>query len=332
MLDQVIATVQQLIVKTGVLPAADVSPNLALAVVVALVALPLLLLATVGGGAKAKKAPVSLDPTKKVAFPLIKREIVSHDTRLFRFGLPSPAHHLGLPVGKHIFVSADIADGEGKVKLVSRPYTPTSSDNVLGYFDLVVKVYAPAAPKFPHGGLMSQHLDSLAIGDTVNVRGPLGAITLVDAGAFSVRARGADRRVPFKHVGMIAGGTGITPMYQVVEALAAYADAGALQRGTTVSLLFANQSADDILLRAELDGMKERYPALEFNVHYTVDTAPRKWTGSVGFVDEAMVEQHLPAAGDDTVVLLCGPPPMIKFACLPALTALGHDSSRVLTF
>ena len=39
----------------------------------------------------------------------------------------------------------------------------------------MIKVYkAGVHPKFPEGGKMSQHLDSLEIGDTVDMRGPKG--------------------------------------------------------------------------------------------------------------------------------------------------------------
>ena len=51
------------------------------------------------------------------------------------FALPSEQHVLGLPIGQHIYLSAKI-NGE----LVVRPYTPTSSDDDKGYFDLVLKV------------------------------------------------------------------------------------------------------------------------------------------------------------------------------------------------
>jgi cytochrome-b5 reductase len=35
------------------------------------------------------------DPTVKYAFPLIEKEKISHDTRRFRFALPSENHILG---------------------------------------------------------------------------------------------------------------------------------------------------------------------------------------------------------------------------------------------
>lgn len=46
------------------------------------------------------RGPVSLNPIEKIAFPLIKKRSVSHDTRKFTFALQSPKHVLGLPVGK----------------------------------------------------------------------------------------------------------------------------------------------------------------------------------------------------------------------------------------
>ena len=55
------------------------------------------------------------DPTAKVALPLIEREELSHDTHLFRFGLQSPDHILGLPVGQHIALSYVDADGKDRV-------------------------------------------------------------------------------------------------------------------------------------------------------------------------------------------------------------------------
>lgn len=83
-----------------------------------------------------KKAPKLLqDPDTKYSVELIEREEVSHDTRRFRFSLPSSEHILGLPVGQHIYLSAQI-NGQ----LVIRPYTPVSSDDDKGFFDLVIKV------------------------------------------------------------------------------------------------------------------------------------------------------------------------------------------------
>lgn len=83
-----------------------------------------------------KRRPILLeDKTVKYSLPLIEKEVISHDTRRFRFGLPSPNHILGLPIGQHIHLTARIDED-----IVTRSYTPVSSDDDLGYVDLVIKV------------------------------------------------------------------------------------------------------------------------------------------------------------------------------------------------
>uniref|UniRef100_J3MTP8 nitrate reductase (NADH) n=1 Tax=Oryza brachyantha TaxID=4533 RepID=J3MTP8_ORYBR len=105
-------------------------------------------------------APVALSsPRDKVPCRLVDKKELSRDVRLFRFALPSSDQVLGLPVGKHIFVCANI-DG----KLCMRAYTPTSMVDEVGQFELLVKVYFKNEhPKFPDGGLMTQYLESLPV-------------------------------------------------------------------------------------------------------------------------------------------------------------------------
>ena len=45
-----------------------------------------------------------------------------------------------------------------------------------------------------------------------------------------------------------------------------------------------------------------------------------------------MIRQRLPPPGDDTLVLLCGPPPMVNFACIPNLQKAGHADDNVKAF
>ncbi len=115
----------------------------------------------------------------------------------------SPEHILGLPVGNHMLLAGRV-DG----KLVMRAYTPTSSDDDVGYFDLVIKVYFKGVhPKFPDGGLLSQHFESLKIGDTMEVKGPIGHVTYEGRGNFLIHGK----KEKLSEVGLICGGTGITP-------------------------------------------------------------------------------------------------------------------------
>uniref|UniRef100_G3Q988 NADH-cytochrome b5 reductase n=1 Tax=Gasterosteus aculeatus aculeatus TaxID=481459 RepID=G3Q988_GASAC len=264
------------------------------------------------------------DPNIKYALRLLDKQIVSHDTRKFRFALPSPEHILGLPIGQHIYLSARI-DG----KLVVRPYTPVSSDDDKGFVDLVVKIYfKDVNPKFPEGGKMSQYLESLRINDTIDFRGPSGLLVYRGKGVFDIQP---DKKSPTetktaKRVGMIAGGTGITPMLQLITAVMKDP-----QDQTVCYLLFANQTEKDILLRPELEEIQVNHPD-RFKLWFTLDSAPEDWEYSQGFISEDMVREHLPPADDDTLILMCGPPPMIQFACNPNLDKIGHSNSRRFTF
>lgn len=269
-----------------------------------------------------KNRPVALDPQKKIPFKLVDKKIVSHDTRRFRFELQSPEHILGLPVGNHMYLSAKI-DGS----LVIRPYTPVTSDDEVGYFELVIKVYFKNVhPKYPDGGKMSQYLDSLEIGDTVDIRGPSGKLTYVGRGKFAIKENAKEPKFrTAKNVGLIAGGTGITPMLQIISAVIKDSE-----DKTNITLLFANQTERDILVRPELEELDQECE--NFKLWYTLDKPPDGWPYSSGFINDTMLKEHMPPPGPDTQILMCGPPPMINFACIPNLEKLGYTSDMYFPF
>ncbi|EDQ87379.1 uncharacterized protein MONBRDRAFT_33466 [Monosiga brevicollis MX1] len=268
-----------------------------------------------------RSPPIALNPDQKIPFALIEKEVLSHDTTRFRFALQSPEHVLGLPVGKHMNFSCKV-DG----KLVVRSYTPVSSNDEIGYFDMVIKVYKPLPPRFPDGGKMSQYFDQMKIGDTIDVRGPAGHIEYARPGVIILHKDKKSAPI-VKNVtkfAMIAGGTGITPCLQIIRAI----KKNPADR-TEVYLVFANKSEDDILLRKELDEVAEDP---RFHIWYTIDKAGPGWKYSEGYIDEAMLREHLPPVGEDVQALMCGPPPMLKFACVPNLEKLGYRSDQMATF
>ena len=113
---------------------------------------------------------------------------------------------------------------------------------------------------------------------------------------------------------------------------------------TEVSLLFANQTEDDILVRSELEWLAKRNPN-NFKLWYTLDRPSEGslaiccvvecfvgWQYSSGFVNMDMITGHLPPPGEDTLILMCGPPPMIKYACIPNLENLGFTEKMYIAF
>eukprot|EP00741_Cyanophora_paradoxa_P008888 tig00001408_g8604.t1 len=250
-------------------------------------------------GAKQAKDPnVALDPEETLMLPLVERIEITHNTRLYRFGLPRPEMRLGLPVGKHVRLTAKIDDKE-----VSRAYTPTTGDETLGHFDLVIKVYPQ--------GAMSRYVDSLKVGDKIAVKGPSGRFQ------FSRNMK--------RHMTMIAGGTGVTPMYQVAKAILSDPE-----DKTTINLIFANVTEGDILIRKELEELASKHPK-RFSLYHVLNEAPAGWTGGVGFVSEQIIREKSPAPADDVLVLLCGPLPMNK-AMKAHLEAIGHKPENTFVF
>ena len=298
-------------------------------------------LANLYEGSSKKKVKTTLPLDDFVPMPLIRKDILSHDTVKFTFGLPNADDVLGLPTGQHVSLKYYMTETseDGTQTAVQRSYTPVTDNTTRGEFSLVIKVYRPLAPKFPHGGKMSQHLDSLRINDTILVHGPKGHTEYCGNGKITVKPLGK-KMVEHRqshHIAMMAGGTGITPMLQLLHHIFIH-DANTDQK-TQVHLIYANQTEDDILVRNELESLLKQFPT-RFSLWYTIDrlsennnnngagnsTIVPKWNYDIGFINAAMIERHLlfPQSVKDTQFVMCGPPPMIKFACLTALQSFGY--------
>ena len=165
------------------------------------------------------------------------------------------AKKVGLPTGLHVLLGLEI-DGQ----LVVRPYTPVwpcSKEEDNGTLEFVIRMY----PK----GKLTPHLDALKVrptspfgflnvaevGDSVAMRGPMGSVVYVGRGVFTVHN---SSRLTEK-VSMVAGGTGIAPLYQVMRSAILDPD-----DKTKFYLLYANRSADQILLHKELEELAKKAP------------------------------------------------------------------------
>lgn len=249
-----------------------------------------------------------LDPQTFHPLPLVEKTLVAPNVYRLVFELPTPDTVLGLPLGQHVAIKATTTvHGGGGPSSVQRSYTPVSNNADRGVLALVIKVY-------PDGLLTGGCLAHLAVGDEVLFRGPKGAMRY---------RRGLCRRL-----GMLAGGTGITPMYQLIRAICED------PRDTThVSLVYANRTEADILLRDELDAFARRYPA-NLTIHYQLDHPPTpttdgssSWVGGTGFVTKELMAEKFPdpREGKDNVkVLLCGPPGMVT-AAKKGLAEIGYE-------
>ncbi|KAJ8899043.1 hypothetical protein K2173_008873 [Erythroxylum novogranatense] len=237
-----------------------------------------------------------LNPEKFQEFRLIRKAPVSHNVAKFTFALPTPTSVLGLPVGSYIICS------EGRE--VSRPYTPITLDSDVGYFELVIKMYPL--------GKMSHHFRDMQERDLLAVKGP--------------KERFKYKPNQVRAFGMIAGGTGITPMFQVTRAILENP-----KDKTNIQLIYGNTTSDDILLKEELDNIARNFPS-RFQVYYVLSKCPPEaWNGGVGYISKQTIQNHCPAPAPDIQILRCGPPGMNK-AVAACLNALGYTSNMQFEF
>ncbi|KAJ3044553.1 NADH-cytochrome b5 reductase [Rhizophlyctis rosea] len=220
-----------------------------------------------------------------VSFELKSVHDVNHNTKTFRFALPEGTTELGLPTASAVvtkFVKGTKPDG--KPDVVIRPYTPLEdpADGYTGYFDLLIK-------KYPNGP-MSTHIFSLKPGDKLDVKGPI--------------PKWPYKANEFKKVGLIAGGTGITPNLQVIQRILSNPE-----DKTHIALVFANIAEEDILLKSYFDDLQKKHSD-RFNVYYVLEKPPKGWTQGVGYVSEQIVKEQLPKPGEGKV-FICGPNQML---------------------
>lgn len=288
-----------------------------------------------------------LSKTKWKHAQLTSIELVNHDSRLYKFELEHPEQPLGLPTGQHVYVrlrrkvSPGDAEGTSVVvegDLVQRAYTPVSGKDAKGHVELLIKVYH-RTEDFPEGGKMTLGFEELEVGDKVEFKGPLGSFEWLGKGV--AKWRGVERKA--RNIGMICGGsgqssiparfssradvgTGITPIIQVLRGIIHDVE----DSTTNLWLINANKTEQDILLRAELQALADHVGPSRFQHHYCLSKAPEDWEHSKGRINFDMLRKHLPPAADDSLILICGPEPMIEGVVKPGLTELGWDIEKSL--
>lgn len=239
-----------------------------------------------------------LDPVHWQSLPLEKKELLAPGVYRLTFILPTPTTVLGLPTGQHVSIRAEI-DG----KNVSRSYTPVSNNSDLGVLVLVIRCY-------PDGLLTGRYLANLEVGDEVQFRGPKGAMRY--------------HRNSCKRIGMLAGGTGITPMFQLIRAICEDR-----WDTTEVSLVYACRNEGDILLRKELEAFARKYPQ-NLKVHYLLDEAPADWKYGVGHVTAEIIAERFPTPAPGAKIMICGPPGMVG-AAKKMLAGLGFEQPGAIS-
>ena len=94
---------------------------------------------------------------------------------------------------------------------------------------------------------------------------------------------------------------------------------------TRFTLLFANVTEADILLRKELTALELAHPN-KFRVVHTLDKPPAGWAGASGYVSPELIKAHVPPAelGDKIKVFICG---ALSFCAFPLCPLRGRESA-----
>lgn len=222
----------------------------------------------------------AIDNDEYRAFRVVRVEEVAPGSKKVTLQVPQQKLLGTLPVSR-VSVKVNV-DGEDKEK----KYAPVSPWNA-SLADIVVKNTSDQ---------VDQQLYNLKAGDKVNLNGPHDLMRY--------------KPNSYRKIGMIAGSTGIAPLFQVIQEAMFSAD-----DYTKISLICCNTSANDILLRDELDALQELYGD-RLDVHHVVEEPPAGWRMSAGHVDEAIIVEMMPSPTEtrvgEAVIMVCGPDEMVQ--------------------
>jgi cytochrome-b5 reductase len=253
--------------------------------------------------------------------PLVSKVSISHDTRIFTFGLED-GKALGLSTCACLLMKGVEGPKDAEGNPVIRPYTPVSTNKMTGKFELMVKVYPD--------GKMSQHLDALEIGKPVHFKHVGGNVKI---------------QYPFnskKEIGMIVGGTGITPMIQALHCVL-----GTREDTSKVSVLYGSKTSKEILAKQTLAAWAKKYPK-RLQVTHVLSEEPEEgssWKGARGFITRELIEAKFPKPDSDCLIFVCGPPALYNVFSGPRdapgqppselaglLKEMGYKTEQVIKF
>jgi len=226
---------------------------------------------------------------------LVSRKDETADAVTLVFGVPEWPGHLP---GQHVDVRLTAADGYS----TQRSYSIATPDRGASVH-LTVQVV--------EDGEVSPFLArDLAIGDPVELRGPIG-------GWFVWRP---------SHVGpvlLVAGGSGVVPLMAMVRARH---EAG---NASPMHLVYSARSPADVLYAAELERRARLDDGLRVTLAYT-RSAPAGYARAAGRIRAEELAEWAPPAGADAVTYVCGPTGFVD-AVANSLVDLGHSEHSIRT-
>jgi NAD(P)H-flavin reductase len=125
-----------------------------------------------------------------------------------------------------------------------------------------------------------------------------------------------------KNLVFIAGGIALPPMRSVI-----WSCLDNRQDYKEMTIFYGAKTVNDLVYKYELEEWQERP---DVNLYTTVDPGgdTPEWKGDIGFVPSVVEKNH--PSSENTVVIVCGPPIMIKNT-FPVLKRLGFVTENIFT-
>jgi ferredoxin-NADP reductase len=216
--------------------------------------------------------------------------------RTLAFSLPQWSGHVA---GQHIDVRLTTDDGYQ----AERSYSIASPSGCIPLIEITVE-------RIAEGEVSPFLTEQLSLGDTIELRGPVG-------GYFTWTA---DNPAPLM---LIAGGSGIVPLMSMLRTRARSANRRPAQ------LLYSSRNFNEIIYRGELEGLAATQDG--FSVAHTLTRdAPANWNGETRRVDAELLAKYAFPAREAPHNFICGPTSFVETVA-DRLVALGHQESVIKT-
>lgn len=176
---------------------------------------------------------------------------------------------------------------------------------------------------------MSNYLYGLTENQDIEVRGPFGKYQYLGEGRSKIQIKFKPvtyHEQKYKKIGMLGAGTGIAPLYQVLQA----ADINKESECEFI-LFFGNTTSKDILLKEELTEMAKR-KNFKFTCIFMISKEEENWKEELGHFNIDNIKKYMPEPSDEHLILHCGPRSLCRDVFDKNLKELGHKPINIFEF
>ena len=201
--------------------------------------------------------------------------------------------------GQHVDVRLTAGDGYFAV----RSYSIASAPNSERHVEITVE-------RLPNGEVSPYLTQELAVGDRLELRGPIG-------GWFVWRTQQTEP------IQLIAGGSGIVPLMAMIRSRASTGSAAPFR------LLYSVREPGAVFYRDDLQALSDQDHSLGLTYTYT-RVAPEDWPRVPGRIDPTLIASATWPSQHFATCYVCGPTSFVETAAR-LLTGSGYSTDKIRT-